>query len=420
MDIQGREGQKKNRGVKMGIFDFLKGKKKEAVEVEPLPLPKGSGFAPGQASKKFVPYPDAPKPVEPPTEKKNEETIKPKKRKTTPAKKIEKESATFLALDLETPNLKNDAICSMGLTLVENGEIQYSREILINPQVRFDLKNMTIHGITLEKVKDAPTLAEAWEEWGPIIQRYPIVAHNAAFDMSVLAKAARAEGIEIAPQNIYCTLELCRDHLNYEAVALDDVCRRLEIELDHHNSASDSLAAAKIMLHLLSEEQWEDGVPICFTPRQFAYRAKNKWSATKPTGAERTIKTGISIHLEGDNMIVEAGKIDQASKAQSEIVMPECDYSDADILFEGKRFVFTGAFPGVPRSEAQKIVEAKGGKVTTTVSKKTDYVIIGLEDTAVVGADTKSAKIEKAEELNASGCSIQLIKAEKFIQAAKK
>lgn len=53
----------------MGLFDFLKGKKKEVVEVEPLPLPKGSGFAPSQPVKPFVPYPDAPKPVEAPKEK---------------------------------------------------------------------------------------------------------------------------------------------------------------------------------------------------------------------------------------------------------------------------------------------------------------------------------------------------------------
>lgn len=343
-----------------------------------------------------------------------------KKAKTAPAKKIEKVAPAFLAIDFETPNLKQNAICSMGMTLVENGAIQYSREILINPQTKFDTKNISIHGITPEMVREAPTFAEMWETWGQVIQGYPIVAHNAAFDMAILAKNASAVGIEITPQNIYCTMEICRNCLKYQEVSLDALCRRMDIELAHHNSASDSLAAAKIMLRLLAEEEWENGVPICFTPNQFAYRAQKKWCAKKTEEKNRAIKTGISIHYEGDKMIIEAGKIVQALKARGEIVTPECDYSSDDIIFEGKRFVFTGSFPGMPRSEATEIVEAKGGKVTTTVSKKTDYVIIGLEDTAMVGADTKSSKIEKAEELNAAGCSIKLIKAERFIESAKK
>jgi DNA ligase (NAD+) len=56
----------------------------------------------------------------------------------------------------------------------------------------------------------------------------------------------------------------------------------------------------------------------------------------------------------------------------------------------GKTFVLTGTLPKLTRDEAKKMIEDAGGKVTGSVSKKTDYV--------VAGADAGS-KLDKAKEL---------------------
>jgi DNA ligase (NAD+) len=57
----------------------------------------------------------------------------------------------------------------------------------------------------------------------------------------------------------------------------------------------------------------------------------------------------------------------------------------------GKTFVITGTLPGMSREKAAEAIEAAGGKVTNSVSKKTDFL--------VVGADPGGSKFNKAQEI---------------------
>jgi DNA ligase (NAD+) len=59
-------------------------------------------------------------------------------------------------------------------------------------------------------------------------------------------------------------------------------------------------------------------------------------------------------------------------------------------IFSGKTLVLTGALPNLTRDAAQALIEAAGGKVSGSVSKKTDYVVAGAE---------AGSKLEKAQEL---------------------
>jgi len=56
----------------------------------------------------------------------------------------------------------------------------------------------------------------------------------------------------------------------------------------------------------------------------------------------------------------------------------------------GKSFVFTGGLANRSREEAGELVQQHGGKVSSSVSKKTDYIVVGTDP---------GSKYDKAKEL---------------------
>jgi DNA ligase (NAD+) len=62
-----------------------------------------------------------------------------------------------------------------------------------------------------------------------------------------------------------------------------------------------------------------------------------------------------------------------------------------DHLFSGKTFVLTGTLHNYSRSEATQLIKERGGKVSGSVSAKTDYLLVG---------DDPGSKLDKAKELN--------------------
>lgn len=73
-------------------------------------------------------------------------------------------------------------------------------------------------------------------------------------------------------------------------------------------------------------------------------------------------------------------------------------------LFEGKTFVLTGTLETLTRNDATKLIESQGGKVSGSVSKKTDYVVAGSE---------AGSKLDKAESLG-----ITVLYEQQFIEMA--
>lgn len=155
--------------------------------------------------------------------------------------------------DTETPNARNDSVCSIGITVVEDGRIVEERYDLVDPEARFDVFNVELHGISPDMVRFEKNFPVLWEEIAPIMSSGVLVAHNAPFDLGVLSKLFRRYGISRTPDPYVCTVQLGRKCMpqapNHK---LNTLCDLLGIELDHHNAASDSHACAELLCHYLS------------------------------------------------------------------------------------------------------------------------------------------------------------------------
>jgi DNA ligase (NAD+) len=82
--------------------------------------------------------------------------------------------------------------------------------------------------------------------------------------------------------------------------------------------------------------------------------------------------------------------IERLAKAGVMMKTANAGAEQAPRVFEGKTFVITGTLPTLKRDDAKAYIEARGGRVSGSVSKKTDFVVAG---------EDAGSKLAKAEEL---------------------
>lgn len=160
--------------------------------------------------------------------------------------------ARFIVFDVETPNCRNDRMSAIGITAVEDGFITDEYYTLVDPETHFDYFNTQLTGISEETVWDAPAFPEIWQSIEPLMSSGLLVAHNAVFDLGVLKKCLQWYGIEWKPYARYlCTVQMGRRLLPGISHKLDALCDYYGIYLDHHHAASDSRAAAEILIQYM-------------------------------------------------------------------------------------------------------------------------------------------------------------------------
>jgi DNA polymerase III epsilon subunit family exonuclease len=160
----------------------------------------------------------------------------------------------YIAFDVETPNSYNNRMSAIGITVVENGNIVDELATLVDPETHFDAFNIQLTGISPAMAAEAPTFGELWPIIEPMMSGGVLVAHNAPFDMGVLAKCLRAYGICWKNRVDYiCTCRMGRECYPFlPNHKLNTMCDYLNIELDHHQAGSDSGACARLLMDYLA------------------------------------------------------------------------------------------------------------------------------------------------------------------------
>jgi DNA polymerase-3 subunit epsilon len=162
----------------------------------------------------------------------------------------------FIALDFETANSERGSACEIGLVKVENFKIVEKISFLIKPKDNyFDFYNTEIHGIDEKTVENELEFNEIYKLLKSDFENYPLIAHYATFDMSVLRHTLDLYNIDY-PKTIYsCTYQLAKQAFKGEfSYRLDALCKNYGIKLEHHRALSDANACAEIAIKIFKEK----------------------------------------------------------------------------------------------------------------------------------------------------------------------
>ncbi len=267
---------------------------------------------------------------------------------------------TFTALDFETFTAERSSACAIGLVKVVAGHIVNRFYSLINPIPDHRTEdNSAVNGITREMVDVAPNFQALWPLIKKIVGNDVIVCHNAEFDQSVWNEQLLTYGIgEPANFRFFCTYQMT-------GLSLKDCCAKHNIDMGvHHDALDDALACAKILL------------------------------AENGSIQVSTFKGGLSSVMKmKEDKKYERATLDAIDDSQVE---------NQTTPFFHARTVITGVFTAYPnRDELGKLLQSLGADINTSISKKTNIVVIG--------SGAGPSKLRKIEELHADGNDIRVI-----------
>lgn len=356
--------------------------------------------------------------------------------------------------DVETPNRRNDRVCSIAVVQTDpSGIVVERRSWLVDPEARFDDVNIRIHGIAPVSVRQAKTLPELWDdELRSLISGTRLVAHNAKFDLCVLSKAFEAYGIPVSQPTYADTMEMARATLSdVPDVKLPTVCARLGVELTrHHKAEADADACRGVFWSLADPGDLDRYFSIYVyghpTPREGPHAERSLSAGTRVMAELVRLLSGVVADgcvsvdeamgvllyivshesLAGDPTVSEvadaiqealsdgdlsAGEADELENIFSRVVDPtSADASDRGMVeFEGRKFVLTGNFEHGSKDDVERFITERGGLIAGSPSGKVSYVVVGGCGSEAYAMGTYGTKVKKAMDLQAKGAPIQII-----------
>ncbi|MFJ7934340.1 PolC-type DNA polymerase III [Sporosarcina sp. NPDC096371] len=158
-------------------------------------------------------------------------------------------SQNYIVLDFETTGLRAgaDQIIQIGAVKYVENELTDILQTLVNPQRHIPTVVTQLTGISNEMVESAPTIEQKIEELIGFIGDFPIIAHNASFDMGFLYALENSIDVKIPSYTVIDTVKLARKIIietpNHKLTTLT---KYLQIEHNAHDALGDCLATAAI------------------------------------------------------------------------------------------------------------------------------------------------------------------------------
>ncbi len=289
----------------------------------------------------------------------------------------------FVAMDFETASHRPDSACQIGLVVVDDGKIIAEHVQLIRPaSMYFSPGCVAIHGIHPHQVQDAPTWDSVWEQFQGLLEEFPIIAHNASFDLNVLCGCMKAYGLTIPYLEYNCTRLLARrawpGMISY---ALKSLASSMEIEFKHHDALEDSRVCAAIVLATATTakastlEELERNLGVERGRVQFGARFSPKGKKASRSKLGQSAETNDS--SPSVSVASAARSSGSATLSMARAIAAHCGHSQP---LAGRHVVLSGRLLGMDRAAANGFLQQLGGVVQSDINLQTDFVICGTNE----------------------------------------
>jgi len=302
----------------------------------------------------------------------------------------------FVAIDFETANSQRFSPCAFAVAVFRDGEVTQKESWLIRPkELYFDPYNIFIHGITEDDVKNEPEWPELWDTFRSYLEADFVIAHNASFDMSVLRHTLEVYGIAFPEFHYSCTRIVAKKAWpGLVSYSLTTVADLLGITFQHHDPVEDALACGQIATAAFRTAGCQTFDDLA---TQLDMRNGRIFVGGYEPASSFSRRSGSSA-------------IDVAS------IVAQNEEFDVEHPCYGRMFAFTGTLKSMTRREGMQEVLNVGGRCNNSVTKETNYLVVGDFDFRKFRGGTKSKKLQYAESLVEKGQDLEIIAEADFLQ----
>lgn len=285
----------------------------------------------------------------------------------------------YTVVDIETTGLNPlwDEIIELGAIKYKCGVPVAEYSTLLSIDDELDPFIVSLTGITDDMLKGAPKLRDKISEFVDFIGSDIVIGHNIGFDINFIYDACVR----------YTGKPFINDHINtvrfankllpeLSSKSLSCICYEFGISTaGAHRALGDCRLTNQVYQRFVSKIDDRDSFMAQFIKKHHSHSLK------------------VSDILADPNFV-----------------------PDENTEIFGKSFCFTGKLDQMVRKDACQIVVNMGGSLTGTVTKKTNYLVLGSTDYCKTIKDGKTSKQKKADELQKKGFDIMVITEDVFYQ----
>ena len=292
----------------------------------------------------------------------------------------------YVVIDLETTGYspEYDKIIEIGAIKIQNGNVIDTFQQLVYPGRKIDEFIQQLRGITNDMLANAPCIDDVLPKCADFVGNHVVLAHNANFDVNFLYDNYKEVLGKPFTNDFIDTMRIARElYPELPHHRLIDIAEYLGIEgSDFHRALNDCEYTYK------------------------CYECMKKTIQDNYNNFEEFRKLYLSKKY--NNNKYNNNKYSKLKMDLSKLVADNNNFDETHPLYK-KVCVFTGSLEKYTRQEAAQIVVNFGGLCGNSVTRKTNFLILGNNDYFSTMKKGKSSKQIKAEEYKLKGQDIEII-----------